>query len=88
MESLTVENKNGILVVDSRLVAEELGISHKTLKDIITKHKEKLETLVLESLKPDVGASRPRLYKENSPKHSNGTGGKVYLDKDLLRLVY
>lgn len=33
---LEVINKNEVLVVDSRLVAEELGIQHRTLKDNIT----------------------------------------------------
>jgi phage regulator Rha-like protein len=45
MSKLTVENKNEILVVDSRLVAEELGIEHKTLKSTITKYLAKLVEL-------------------------------------------
>ena len=31
MSNLTVTERNGILVVDSRLVAAELGIEHHTL---------------------------------------------------------
>lgn len=40
MLELTVENKNGILVVDSRLIAEELGIEHKTLQNFLISHFE------------------------------------------------
>lgn len=41
---LEVINKNEVLVVDSRLVAEELGIEHKTLKETIRKYLEEIET--------------------------------------------
>lgn len=44
MSELTVENKDGILVVDSRLIAEELGIEHKTLMENINTHISKIES--------------------------------------------
>jgi phage regulator Rha-like protein len=44
MLELIVENKNGVLVVDSRLIAEELGIEHKTLMDNINTHVSKIES--------------------------------------------
>ena len=40
---LEVINKNEVLVVDSRLIAQELGIEHKTLKDTIRKYLEEIE---------------------------------------------
>lgn len=40
MIELTVENKSGTLVVDSRLIAEELGIEHKTLKETIRNYED------------------------------------------------
>jgi phage regulator Rha-like protein len=43
MSELTVENKDGVLVVDSRIIAEELGIEHKTLMDNINTHISKIE---------------------------------------------
>lgn len=45
MIELTVENKNGTLVVDSRLIAEELGIEHKTLKETIRNYEDQLSSL-------------------------------------------
>jgi hypothetical protein len=49
MTELTVENKDGILVVDSRLIAQELRIEHKSLEDFLVSHfgyaKEKLSIL-------------------------------------------
>lgn len=44
MLELTVENKNGVLVVDSRLIAEELGIEHKNLLATITTRLSEIET--------------------------------------------
>lgn len=41
--SIQIENINGQLVVDSRLVAKELGIKHKTFIETIRKHKTKAE---------------------------------------------
>jgi len=42
MSELTVESKDGSLVVDSRLIAEELGIEHKTLKETIRNYEAQL----------------------------------------------
>ncbi len=44
MSNLTVTERNGILVVDSRLVATELGIEHHTLLKTIDKYSARLET--------------------------------------------
>ncbi|WP_009630477.1 Rha family transcriptional regulator [Synechocystis sp. PCC 7509] len=44
MSNLTVTERNGILVVDSRLVAQELGIEHHTLLKTIDKYSARLET--------------------------------------------
>ncbi|WP_051482671.1 Rha family transcriptional regulator [Synechocystis sp. PCC 7509] len=43
MSNLTVTERNGILVVDSRLVAIELGIEHHTLLKTIDKYSARLE---------------------------------------------
>jgi|SRR4028119_145537 Uncharacterized phage-encoded protein len=43
MLELTVENKNGVLVVDSRLIAEELGIEHRSLIKTIETHLQDIE---------------------------------------------
>lgn len=43
MSELTVENKNGQLVVDSRLIAEELGIEHKSLMTNLESHLTEIE---------------------------------------------
>ncbi len=43
MSNLTVTERNGILVVDSRLVATELGIEHHTLLKTIDKYSARLE---------------------------------------------
>lgn len=45
MLEITVENQNGILVVDTRLIAEELGIEHKTLKETIRNYEDRLSEL-------------------------------------------
>ena len=44
MSDLTVTERNGTLVVDSRLVAQELGIEHHTLLKTIDKYSARLET--------------------------------------------
>ena len=43
MSNLAVSERNGILVVDSRLVAQELGIEHPTLLKTIDKYSTRLE---------------------------------------------
>jgi len=60
---LKIENKDGIQVVDSRLVAKGLNIKHKTLMETIRKYKEDLEdlgTLPFETAvwKHETGASK------------------------------
>lgn len=70
---LEVINKNEVLVVDSRLVAEELGIQHRTLKDNITKFQSQFE-----ELNPDYVSPHQALIKETSVKNPDGTGGEVY----------
>lgn len=44
MLELIVENRNGVLVVDSRLIAEELGIEHKNLLATINSRISEIET--------------------------------------------
>lgn len=76
---LEVINKNEVLVVDSRLVAEELGIEHKTLKSTITKYSDKLVELGTLDIQPSaVGLDTGFLIKESSPKQPDGSGGEVY----------
>lgn len=43
MSNLTVQLINSNLVVDSRLIAEELGIQHKSLKDLIRTYQSDFE---------------------------------------------
>lgn len=43
MSNLTVESRNGKLVVESTLVAQELGIEHKTLMENINNHLTQIE---------------------------------------------
>ncbi len=44
MSNLIVSNIEGTLVVDSRLVASELGIKHKTFMDTIRKYQNQIES--------------------------------------------
>lgn len=44
MTNLTVEEHNSVLVVDSRLIAESLGIAHKNLLGNIEKYKKQIES--------------------------------------------
>ena len=60
MLELTVENKNGILVVDSRLIAEELGIEHRTLKETIKNYENQLSSLTLLRSETLKGKSLPQ----------------------------
>lgn len=41
--AITVENQNGVLVVDSRLVALDLGIEHESFMRTIKKHETRIE---------------------------------------------
>lgn len=43
MSNLTVQDFQGELVVDSRLIAERLGIQHESLLKTIRKHRERVE---------------------------------------------
>lgn len=45
MTYITVQTVNSQLVVDSRLIAQELGITHKALKETARNYKEDLEEL-------------------------------------------
>lgn len=63
MLELTVENRNGILVVDSRLIAEELGIEHKNLLSTI-------DGRILE-IESEFGA----VTFETTPRKDNNKGG-------------
>ena len=44
MTNLTVNERDSVLVVDSRLIAESLGIAHKNLLATIEKYKEQIES--------------------------------------------
>jgi phage regulator Rha-like protein len=76
--SILIKQRNNILVVDSRLIAEELGIKHKTFKETIIEYREKLELLAENYSDPVAISSSNRLLKETTPKKSDGTGGEVY----------
>ncbi len=43
MSSLSVQEKDSVLVVDSRLIAQELGIKHKSFMETIRKHEKQTE---------------------------------------------
>ena len=69
MNNLTVQESNGVLFVDSRLVAEELGVNHKNwLQNIVIKYRQEIEAdfgvLRFENTKPLKGSSggRPGQY--------------------------
>ena len=64
---LEVINKNEILVVDSRLVAEELGIQHKSFKETI---RENLE---------DIEAEYGKLTFETAPSNTSNQTETYYL---------
>ena len=78
MNSIQVQDLNGILVVDSRLIAEELGILHDTLKETISKYRESIESLMDNLVDPVPEDSRMRLFIQRTPKSGDGTGGHVY----------
>ena len=44
MSNLTIQELNSVLVVDSRLIAESLGIAHKNLLATIDKYKQQIES--------------------------------------------
>lgn len=76
---LEVINKNELLVVDSRLISEELGIDHKTLKSTITKYSNSLIELGSLDIKaPAVGSATGLLIKETASRNTDGSGGEVY----------
>ena len=82
MSNLTIENKDGQLVVDSRLIAQELGIEHKTLKDTIKSYEEKLTIGLNTKLR------RETLKGKSLPQGGFGTGEIVYwLTEDQATFV-
>ena len=72
MSKLTVENKDGQLVVDSRLIAHELGIEHKTLKETIKSYEEKLTIGLNTELRSET------LKGKSLPQGGFGKGEIVY----------
>ncbi len=44
MTNLTIEERDSVLVVDSRLIADSLGIAHKNLLATIEKYKQQIES--------------------------------------------
>ena len=44
MDNLNIENQNGQLVVDSRLVAQDLGIEHRAFLQTIKKYQKDIES--------------------------------------------
>jgi phage regulator Rha-like protein len=80
MLELTVENKNGVLVVDSRLIAEELGIEHKTLKETIRHYEDQLSNLT--ELRAET------LKGKSLPQGGFGKGENIYwLDEEQATFV-
>lgn len=59
---LTVQEHGGELRVDSRLIAEQLGLSHKSFKGTIRKYEDRL-------------ATRGTVLFETAPSEANGGGG-------------
>ncbi len=69
MNNLTVQECNGVLFVDSRLVAEELDVNHKDwLRNVVIKYRQEIEAdfgvLRFENAKPIKGSpgGRPGQY--------------------------
>lgn len=68
MSSLTINQKEDQLVIDSRLVAKELGIKHKTFLETIRKYQTTLKSrfgvLTFETAKPLQGSAggRPEVF--------------------------
>lgn len=75
---MEIQTRNGILLVDSRLITEALGIQHKTLKETISRYSEKLESLPCSGCNPVSGESRSRLLRETTSKLADGSGGESY----------
>ena len=64
MSNLNVTTQNNTLVVDSRLIAEDLGIQHKNLLQTITKYQNVIEqsfgVIAFETSKPPEGSQGGR----------------------------
>ena len=44
MNNLAIQESNGVLFVDSRLVAEELDVNHKDwLRNVVIKYRQEIE---------------------------------------------
>ena len=65
MPELTVENKNGVLVIDSRLIAEELGIENRsliqTLDSYLNEMQEEFGAVTFEMLSTTAKGSKQRV---------------------------
>ena len=63
MTTLSVREKDGVLVIDSRLIAIELGIKHKSFMETIKKHEKQTEKafggLRFETAVPDQPTGNP-----------------------------
>ncbi len=69
MSNLPINNRNGVLLVDSRLLAQELGIQHRSFyQKLILKYQQEIEedwgVLRFEIAKPPEGSKggRPENY--------------------------
>ena len=44
MSNLSIQERDGVLVVDSRLIAQDLGIAHKNLLETLDNYRKRIET--------------------------------------------
>lgn len=80
MNDLTLIEREGKLLVDSRLVAEELSLNHKSLVETINKHSDIIES--------NFGVL---MFETAKPQNNENGGGRpptvVYLTKEQARFV-
>jgi phage regulator Rha-like protein len=96
MSNLTVQLINSNLVVDLRLIAEELGIQHKSLKDLICTYQSDFEVFGEVTLVAAQGKSLPQggfgqaetyYYLNEDQSYLSLTYSKTHLKLDKQKLI-
>lgn len=79
MSNLSIHNRDGVLVVDSRLIAQDLGIEHRALLQTLDKYLKKIEA--------SLGAVAFEMREFKTKQGNRSTERIAYLTEDQSTLL-
>ena len=79
MSTLSIQNRDGVLVVDSRLIAQDLDIEHRALLQTLDKYLKKIEA--------SLGAVAFEMREFKTKQGNRSTERIAYLTEDQSTLL-